>query len=100
MLDVKESALRVLAGDVTVKRAVPADTSVQNHRDMRYANFRRASNQLDKRKLIHEIMEQFSIFDQLGPRNIERFRLTLLRGGAHLKTGQSQTRDQIATLHD
>ena len=58
--------------------AVFPSGSIEQRWDMSDAECWRCSNQIDKRVLIHEVVEEFPIFDQVGLGNVERSGLGLL----------------------
>src|SRR5262249_32044192 len=58
----------------------------------------RCGNQVNKGKLIHEIMQQPAVFDQMRLGNVKRFGAMFL--GFKLYSGQGESGYQVATFHE
>src|SRR5438128_1054926 len=97
LMTLKGLALRVLARDVAEDRSVVASRPVEQNRDVCNANAGRDSDQIDKRILIHEIVQKFAVLHQMRLWDVERLRFILL--GLEFHSRERQARYQIASLH-
>src|SRR5262249_25680321 len=94
---IKGFALWIAARDVAENRSVGPRLAVEQNRYVRDTNGGCRGHQIDKRIIVHEVMEELAIFHQARLRNIEGLRTALLtfRGGR----GDSESSKEISAFH-
>ena len=90
-------ALHVLARDMPEQSAVGRRGPIQEGRDVRDADTGAGCDQIGESELVHEILEEFAILDELGLGYIEGAGRRLLR--VQIQSGGGQSEQQVAAIH-
>ena len=93
--------LRVLPREMAVKRAELTRLTIEPDRNMRYAERGHGRDQIDEGELVHEIVKELAILDQVRLGDVQRSGSRMRRGRLRpcFDAGGEETREYIATIH-